>query len=241
MAHRSRPTSDRRHCETCQPISEACCCASRQADTRSRFHTRSCRQATLVSDQISHPPSPSVYLFLSLSLFVCVFPPPPIFNPTSPLPFCLQRGGPSACLQQEKERDRATSTSTYIVGAGAGVCAGGLGYVPGPCTVEDPLHRSDPPPPSSYLVIFCCHSCTAPSSTVPCRACSPAPVHKSSPCIFISNRSRLHHPQPCLFSQSLSSSFSLPQPPRISSPLVLVSFFLFSLLFPFYFPIFLFS
>lgn len=74
LARRSRPTSDRRHCETCQPISEAHCCASRQADTRSRFHTRSCRQATLVSDPIFHPSSPSVCL-VCLSVSV----PPPLF------------------------------------------------------------------------------------------------------------------------------------------------------------------
>lgn len=103
LARRSRPTSDRRHCETCQPISEAHCCASRQADTRSRFHTRSCRQATLVSDPIFHPSSPSVCLVcLSLSL-----PLPSSPAPLSPLPVCSRKGAFPACPQQEQERYRS--------------------------------------------------------------------------------------------------------------------------------------
>ena len=69
------------------------------------------------------------------------------------------------------------------------------------------------------------------------------PVRKSSPCIFISNRSRLHHHQPVSLFQSSSSSFSLPQPPRISPPLLHISFsFFFFLVFLYHFPFsFLFS
>lgn len=226
MAHRSRPTSDRRHCETCQPISEARRCASRQADTRSRFHTRSCRQATLVSDPIFHPSSPSVRLPLSVL-------------PPSPVPTCilLAGGGPSRLPAA-----RATKAQVEVevdIRQGQGGYGRGVGVRTWP--MYSRIHsRSDPPPPSSYLVIFCCHSCTAPSSTVPCQWLLP-PVHRSSPCIFISNRSRLHHPHPCLFS-------CLPVPASLfhillASRLLSSSFpcLFFSLSFPFLFFIFLFS
>lgn len=112
----------------------------------------------------------SIHLpLLSVCPSVCLcLPSPPAL--LSPLPFCLQKGALPACLQQEQEKGTGQGGGRRR-SRGQGGMEGGWGtYLAH--VLEDPLHRSDPPPPSSYLVIFCCHSCTAPYSTVPCRGCS---------------------------------------------------------------------
>lgn len=116
-------------CETCQPISEARCCASRQADTRSRFHARSCCQATLVSDSISiHPssqsrfPTPSLWvtlaLALSVPLHVCL-----ALHFHSAHPHAGQRKPPSPSLRARLQQSRGQGRRRGI-GRGAGVCYG---------------------------------------------------------------------------------------------------------------------
>lgn len=130
-----------------------------------------------------------------LSVCLCLSPKAPLPPARRPQP-CLHFH--SACRRGPAARATKAQVNVEVdVGAGAGGAGRGCRGTYLAHVLEDPLHRSDPPPPSSYLVIFCCHSCTAPSSTVQHRAVPwllLPPVHRSSPCIFISNRSRLHHP-----------------------------------------------
>lgn len=190
---------------------------------------------------------------LCLCLWLCVSLPMCVSLSTSTLltHMLAERGtllpSPPACSKVEVEVGAGVWAGVSAGGYGNGTVMGihsrhghghGHGYVPTHVPSEAPPHRSDPPPSiilSSHLSV----AIPVQHGAVWYGTCA-FPVHKSSPCIFISNRSRQHHSQPCLFSclsvpASLFHSLLASRP-----PLVIVSFF-FPLLFPFLFPIFLFS
>lgn len=168
-------------------------------------------------------------------LLLCCVPPP-----LSPIPCCLQEGALSpVCLQASARKGQVEVR--VEVGAGAGVVC--IEWVEVRTWPMYYCRGSTPQIGSSSSIILSGHLLlpflygAVHHITVPHLL---PPVRKSSPCIFISNRSRLHHPQPVSLFQSPNSSFSLPQPPRISPPLLLVSFFFFFCLSHFLFS-FLFS
>lgn len=163
--------------------------------------------------------------------------------PPSPIPFCLQEGALSPVCLQASARERQVEVRVEV-GAGAGVvCREWVEVRTWPMYY---CRGSTPQIGSSSSIILSGHLLlpflygAVHHLTVPHLL---PPVRKSSPCIFISNRSRLHHPQPVSLFQSPSSSFSLPQPPRISPPRLLsssfpfffcLSYFLFSFLFSYF-------